>query len=56
VVHLPAWGPGILVPVLIGSAMLTGVFLWQRDLLMVIIAHVVTDSYGLLIEPLLASL
>ena len=46
---------GILLPVLIGSAILTGVFLWRRDLVIVIIAHVLTDSYGLIVEPLLAA-
>ena len=55
VVHMPAWGPGILLPVIIGSAILTGVFLWRRDLVIVTIAHVLTDSYGLIIEPLLAA-
>jgi membrane protease YdiL (CAAX protease family) len=55
IVHVPFWGPGIIVPVVLGSVISIAVFLWRRDLAIVAVAHALTDGNGLIIEPLLAA-
>lgn len=42
--HLSAWGWGHLVGVLFGGALLTGLYLWQRDLVACMIAHTIIDT------------
>jgi membrane protease YdiL (CAAX protease family) len=50
--HLPVWGAGPSLAFLIGSAATTGFFIWRRDLLAMIIAHVAIDAWGLVVTPL----
>jgi len=49
--HLPVWGPGPSLGFLIGSVAMTAFFVWRRDLLAMIIAHVAIDTWGLLVTP-----
>ena len=50
--HLPVWGPGPSLAFLIGGLATTAFFIWRRDLLAMIIAHVAIDAWGLVITPL----
>ncbi len=52
--HIPNWGLGAALTTVISGAILTGVYLWQRDLAANVIAHVVTDVVGLIVMPALA--
>lgn len=51
--HLSMWGWGHLVGVLFGGALLTGLYLWQRDLVACMIAHTVIDMMVLILPVLL---
>lgn len=51
--HLSMWGWGHLVGVLFGGALLTGLYLWQHDLIACMIAHAVIDSLVLMLPALL---
>jgi membrane protease YdiL (CAAX protease family) len=50
-VHLPLWGPGVALSTLVSGGVLTGLYLWRRDVLFLILAHVATDLYGLVLAP-----
>jgi membrane protease YdiL (CAAX protease family) len=47
--HLPLWGPGVALTTLVSGGIFTGVYLWRRDITALVLAHVVTDLYGLVI-------
>lgn len=49
--HIPMWGRRSALATLIPGAVVTGFYLWQRDLTACIFAHVVTDFVGILISP-----
>ena len=49
--HLPMWGRGPALSALISGAIVTGFYLWQRDLTACIFAHLLTDFTGILISP-----
>jgi uncharacterized protein len=51
--HVPLWGLGPALTTLLSGAMLTLIYLWRRDILALIIAHVATDPYGIVIAPAL---
>lgn len=53
--HLPVWGPGPSLGFLIVSIAMTAFFVWRRDLLAMIIAHVAIDTWGLLLTPELSA-
>ncbi|MGI4878224.1 MAG: CPBP family intramembrane glutamic endopeptidase [Janthinobacterium lividum] len=46
VAHIGAWGYAQLVVVTFGAAILTGLYLWRRDLPACMIAHALTDIIG----------
>ena len=46
--HLPLWGPGPALTTLASGAVLTLLYLWRRDVLMLMVAHVATDLIGLM--------
>ncbi len=46
--HLPLWGPGPALTTLASGAVLTLLYLWRRDVLMLMVAHVATDLTGLM--------
>jgi membrane protease YdiL (CAAX protease family) len=49
--HFPLWGGGPVLHFLIGGVAATAFFIWRRDLLAMIIAHVATDAWGIVITP-----
>ena len=51
--HLSLWGWSHLVGVLFGGALLTGLYLWQRDLIACMIAHTLIDVMVLVMPMLL---
>ncbi|NYE62820.1 membrane protease YdiL (CAAX protease family) [Duganella sp. 1224] len=54
--HLSGWSPGHLVGVLFGGGLLTGLYLWQRDLVACMIAHMLIDSLIIFLPALLKKL
>jgi membrane protease YdiL (CAAX protease family) len=46
VVHIAAWGYAQLIVVAFGAVILTGLYLWRRDLPACMIAHALTDIIG----------
>ncbi len=50
-VHLPLWELGVSLTTLASGAILTALYLWRRDVSFLILAHVLTDLYGILIAP-----
>ncbi len=51
VVHLPVWGIGVSLTTLVSGGIFTAVYIWRRDISCLILAHIVTDLYGLLVAP-----
>ena len=49
--HLPLWGLGLSLASLLTAALFTGLYLWRRDVVLLIVAHVFTDAYGLVCAP-----
>jgi membrane protease YdiL (CAAX protease family) len=47
-VHLPFWGWGTVVALLISGAVGTAFYVWRHDLLALVVAHALTDTVGLL--------
>jgi membrane protease YdiL (CAAX protease family) len=54
--HLGGWSWGHLIGVLFGGSLLTGLYLWQRDLIACMIAHVLIDSLLIFLPALLRKL
>ena len=52
-VHAISWGLAQLIPISIAAAALTLIYLWRRNLILNIIAHIVTDGIAFLLLPLL---
>lgn len=50
--HLPVWGTGPSFAFLISGAAFTAFFIWRRDLLAMIIAHIAIDAWALLVSPI----
>ncbi len=50
-VHLPMWGVGPSLNALAGGAIFTALYVWRRDVSFLILAHVITDLYGIVIAP-----
>jgi membrane protease YdiL (CAAX protease family) len=46
--HGPLWGPGPVVSLLFSGGFLAAFFLWRRDLLANVVAHVAVDALGVL--------
>ncbi len=51
--HLPVWGPGLALSTLVSGAVMTALYVWRRDITFLIVAHVATDFYGLVVATLL---
>jgi membrane protease YdiL (CAAX protease family) len=49
--HLPLWGLGYVVSILVSGAATMTFFIWRKDLLALIIFHTITDAVGILIVP-----
>ena len=52
--HFPHWGVGPVLAYFVAVGVGTGFFVWRRDLLANIVAHVTVDTMGLVIVPLLS--
>lgn len=52
--HWPMWGPGPAMTTVISGACLTAFFLWHRDLVANMIAHIGTDFVGIVLGPMMA--
>lgn len=50
-VHLPLWGIGVSLTTFISGGLLTVLYIWQRDVSFLILAHILTDLYGLVVQP-----
>jgi membrane protease YdiL (CAAX protease family) len=51
--HGPSFGFAHLLPVAFVGALVTALYLWQRDLVVNIVAHAAFDGIGLLLVPAL---
>jgi membrane protease YdiL (CAAX protease family) len=49
--HIPVWGTGPSLSFFIGGLVTTTFFVWRRDLLTMMIAHVAIDLWALVISP-----
>jgi membrane protease YdiL (CAAX protease family) len=54
VAHVPMWGSGPALTTLVSGGVATLVYVWRRDIVALIIAHIATDLYGILIAPYIA--
>jgi len=52
--HVPVWGWGPALTTIVSGAVATVFYIWQRDLIAIMIAHVITDLSGIVIVPFLA--
>ena len=52
--HVPMWGWPAALTTVVSGALATGFYVWRRDLLANIIAHVTTDFVGIVLPLLLA--
>ena len=50
--HFPVWGIGPCCSILISGGAITAFFIWQRDLLVMILSHFFIDAWALVIVPL----
>jgi membrane protease YdiL (CAAX protease family) len=50
--HVPYWGWGFAIIGLLGGAVSTAFFIWQKDLLAMMVFHACTDAVGLVIAPM----
>ncbi len=53
--HVPVWGWGAALTTVLSGSIATAFYLWRKDLLANIIAHIVTDLAGIVLPPFLAS-
>jgi membrane protease YdiL (CAAX protease family) len=51
IAHLPLWGFGVALTTLVSGSILTVLYIRYRDVSFLILAHVLTDIYGLVITP-----
>jgi uncharacterized protein len=50
--HLPLWGVGVSLTTFVSGGILTVLYIWQRDVSFLILAHILTDLYGLVVRPM----
>jgi uncharacterized protein len=55
VAHLPLWGWGPALTTLVSGAIATSFYIWRRDIVALIVSHVVTDLCGIVVAPYLAT-
>ncbi|MFO1116884.1 MAG: type II CAAX endopeptidase family protein [Beijerinckiaceae bacterium] len=53
IAHVPFWGLGALATPLVGGSFFTLIYLWRRDLVACMVAHIAVDSVGLIVAPAL---
>jgi membrane protease YdiL (CAAX protease family) len=52
--HVPMWGWAPAATTIVSGGIATAVYLWRQDVLALILAHIATDLYGIMLAPLLA--
>ena len=52
--HVPMWGWAPAVTTIVSGGIGTAVYLWRQDILALILAHIATDLYGIVLPPNLA--
>ena len=50
--HVPVWGAGAALAFLVGGVPTIAFFVWRRDLLAMMVAHLTIDAWGLVLAPL----
>ena len=50
IVHLPLWGVGPALTTVVSGGILTVLYVLRRDVLMLILAHIATDLYGIVLN------
>jgi uncharacterized protein len=53
VAHVPFWGAAQMIPTFAGSVFITLLYLWKRDLMLNVVAHLVVNGIGLILVPAL---
>jgi uncharacterized protein len=53
--HVPLWGWGPAVTTIVAGAIATLFYIWRRDIVALIVSHVVTDFSGIVVAPYLAN-
>lgn len=46
--HMPLWGIGVSLTTFVSGGILTALYIWRRDVAFLMLAHVLTDLYGLM--------
>ena len=49
--HVPLWGWGPALTMFVPGAVVTLFYIWRWDIVALIVSHVVTDLYGIVIAP-----
>jgi len=49
--HLPLWGLGPSLTTLVSGGLFTALYIWRRDIAFLMLAHVATDLYGIVVAP-----
>jgi membrane protease YdiL (CAAX protease family) len=52
--HVPMWGWAPAATTIVSGGIVTVVYLWRQDILALILAHIATDLYGIVLVPHLA--
>lgn len=52
--HVPMWGWAPAATTIVSGGIVTVVYLWRQDILALILAHIATDLYGIVLAPHLA--
>jgi uncharacterized protein len=55
IAHVPLWGWAPAATTIVAGGIATVVYLWRQDILALIIAHIATDLYGIVLAPLIPS-
>ena len=50
--HYPVWGAGPVAGYIAGGMITTAFFVWRRDLVAMMVAHVIVDTMGIVISPM----
>jgi CAAX protease family protein len=50
--HVPVWGAGAALAFFVSGVLSMAFFVWRRDLLAMIVAHVTIDTWGIVLTPL----
>ena len=53
--HVPLWGWGPALTTFVSGAIATLFYIWRRDIVALIVSHIVTDMCGIVVAPYLAT-